>query len=77
MSCTTMRHRFEEEKQQGLTFTRGMEIFQDVDGSVAAHKNELEELRRSHASPEEIQHLQEHIADGESLLQEISSMRLH
>ncbi|KKM09537.1 hypothetical protein SY88_18185 [Clostridiales bacterium PH28_bin88] len=77
MSCTSMRHRFEEEKQRGLTFAKAMEIFQDVDGSVAAHKNELEELRRSNVNPGEIHHLQEHIADGESLLQEISSMRLH
>ncbi|GAW92494.1 hypothetical protein [Calderihabitans maritimus] len=77
MSCSSMRHRFKKEKQRGLTFKTAMEIFQNVEGSVAAHKNELKELRQSNANPEEIRHLQEHISDGERLLREISSMRLH
>ncbi|MEW6448015.1 MAG: hypothetical protein AB1426_08005 [Bacillota bacterium] len=77
MSCSAMRHKFEEEIKQGLTFERAIEFLSDVEGSVSAHRVELEELRRKNAPPEEIRHLEEHIADGEHLLSEIRKLRLH
>lgn len=77
MSCSSVRHRFEEEKRKGLTFERALEFYQDVEGSVSAHRVEIEELRRTNKDPEEIRHLEEHIAEGEKLLNEIKSLRLH
>ncbi len=77
MSCSTIKHRFEEERQKGLSFLQAMEFYKEAEGSVAAHKMEIEEIRRTNADPERIRHLQEHIADGERLLQEIKSLHLH
>ncbi|CEP66360.1 Uncharacterized [Moorella glycerini] len=77
MSCSSLRHRFEEERVRGISFQRAMDIYREVEGSVAAHKVELEELRRTNADPSRINHLQEHINDGEKLLQEIKSLHLH
>lgn len=77
MSCSAVRHKFEAEKERGLTFERALEFFNDVEGSISAHRVELEELHHKNAAPEEIQHLKEHIADGERLLSEIRKLRLH
>lgn len=77
MSCSSVRHRFEEERRGGLTFQRAMELYQDVDGSVAAHKTELDELMKANKDPHEIEHLRQHIAEGEKLLYEMRSMKLH
>lgn len=77
MSCSSVKHRFEEERKQGLTFQRAMELYQDVDGSVAAHRTELDELNRTNKDQHEIDHLRQHIAEGEKLLDEMKSMKLH
>ncbi len=77
MSCTTLRHRFDDERKKGLTFARALEIYQDVEGSVAAHRAEIEELIRGQTDPEQIRHLQEHITEGEQLIQEIHQLHLH
>lgn len=77
MSCSAMRHKFEEERKHGLTFARALAFYTDVEGSVSAHRVELEELRRKNAPPEEIRQLEEHIAAGEELLTEIRNLRLH
>lgn len=71
-----MRHKFQQEKDN-LNFAQAMEIYQDVKGSIATHKTELEELKESNAEQEEINHLKKHINEGEKLLQEINSMQLH
>jgi hypothetical protein len=76
MSCSALRHRFEQEKQGGITFERALEVFTDVEGSVSAHRVEMEELRRRGVASEQIRHLEAHIADGERLLDEIKSLRL-
>ncbi|MEW6173367.1 MAG: hypothetical protein AB1510_09935 [Bacillota bacterium] len=76
MSCSAMRHRFEEEKQKGITFKRALEVYNDVEGSVSAHRVELEELRRGGSASEEIRHLEAHIDDGERLLDEIRRLNL-
>ena len=78
MSCSSVKHRFEEERQKGaLTFERAMELYQEVQGSLAAHRLELEELCRGGADGGRIEHLQEHIRDGEGLLREMAELRLH
>ncbi|SMB98304.1 hypothetical protein SAMN00808754_2261 [Thermanaeromonas toyohensis ToBE] len=77
MSCSSIKRRFEEEIKEGLTFERAMEMYREVEGSLAAHRLELEELQQINADPSRIRHLQEHIRDGEKLLQEIRSLHLH
>ncbi|MEW5762225.1 MAG: hypothetical protein AB1776_03375 [Bacillota bacterium] len=76
MSCSSLKHRFEEEKQRGLSFRRAMEIYQEVQGSLAAHREELEELRRAGTDTARIGHLEQHIRDGEMLCNEIERLRL-
>ncbi|PKM79037.1 MAG: hypothetical protein CVU88_07875 [Firmicutes bacterium HGW-Firmicutes-13] len=77
MSCKSMHHRFEEEKRKGLDFEKAIEMYRDVEGSIRAHKIELQELQHAKQEPEEISHLQEHITEGEKLLQEIKTLRVH
>lgn len=77
MSCSSIKRRFEEEREKGLTFERAMEMYRELEGSLAAHRLELEELQHINADPSRISHLQEHIRDGEKLLQEIKSLHLH
>lgn len=75
MSCAAVRHRFEAEKNKGLTFARALEIYREVDGAVAAHRVELDELKKA-GNTAAAKHLEEHIAEGEKLLQEIKRMTL-
>lgn len=75
MSCSSMRHRFDEAKAKGLDFGTAMTIYHDVEGAVSSHKVELQELQIQKGDPAEIDHLREHISEGETLLQEIRGMR--
>ncbi len=75
MSCSAVRHRFENERKKGLTFAKALEIYRDVDGSVSAHRMELTELERK-GDHQAAEHLKQHIAEGEALINEIRQMRL-
>ena len=77
MSCGSLKHRFEEQMADGISFEKAMEIYQDAEGSVAAHRAEIADLQKGNASPHEINHLKEHISEGESLISQIKSMKLH
>lgn len=77
MSCGSVKHRFEEQMKDGIDFRKAMEIYQDVEGSIAAHRTELQELQKTNGSRHEIDHLNEHIREGESLLQKIKGMKLN
>lgn len=77
MSCSSLKHRFEEERKNGLTFERAMQIYHDVEGSIAAHKTELNELATTGKDREEIEHLRRHISEGEKLIAEIKSLHMH
>lgn len=77
MSCGSVKHRFEEQVKNGINFEKAMEFYQDVEGSVAAHRMELAELQKNKAPASDIDHLNGHIKEGESLLQKIKTMRLH
>lgn len=77
MSCGSLKHRFEEQMKNGISFETAMEIYQDAEGSIAAHRAELADLQNSNASPQDINHLKGHIAEGESLISQIKSMKLH
>lgn len=75
MSCHSLRQRYEKEKKEGaLNYEVISEIYQDLEGSVAAHKLEVEDLTKGKGDPQQIQHLQEHIAEGEGLLEEIQQL---
>ncbi|MFZ5595820.1 MAG: hypothetical protein ACOY31_02255 [Bacillota bacterium] len=77
MSCGSLKHRFEEQMKNGISFEKAMEIYQDAEGSIAAHRAELADLQKSNAPQQDINHLKGHIAEGESLLNQIKSMKLH
>jgi hypothetical protein len=77
MSCGSLKHRFDEQVKDGISFEQAMEIYQDVEGSLAAHRAELAELQNNTAKQHDIDHLNEHISEGEALLRQIKSMKLH
>lgn len=77
MSCGSLKHRFNQQLKSGISFAQAVEVFQDVEGSVAAHRAELADLQKNNASQKDIDHLKEHIMEGESLIQQIKSMQLH
>ena len=77
MSCGSVKHRFEEQMKNGINFEKAIEYYQDVEGSLAAHRLELAELQQKNGPASEIDHLNKHIREGESLLQRIKTMSLH
>ena len=77
MSCSSIKHQFEDLKDRNqLTFNRAVELYSDLQGSLDAHKMELEELQNK-GERNTIEHLQKHIKDGEQLLSQINSMTVH
>ncbi|MFZ5634097.1 MAG: hypothetical protein ACOY40_14740 [Bacillota bacterium] len=77
MSCSSLKHRFDEQMKAGISFEQAMEIYQDVEGSLAAHRAELADLQKNPARQHDIDHLKEHIGEGENLMRQIKSMKLH
>lgn len=77
MSCSSLKHRFDEQMKAGISFEQAMEIYQDVEGSLAAHRAELADLQNNPTQQHDIDHLREHIAEGETLLRQIKSIKLH
>ncbi len=77
MSCSSIKHQFDELKDQNqLKFNRAVQLYTDLQGSLDAHKMELQELQNK-GDPNTIEHLQKHIKDGEQLLSQINSMTVH
>jgi hypothetical protein len=76
MSCASVKHRFETAKKNGLRFNEAKELYLDVEGSVAAHQVELAELKQHNASSQEISKLEQHIQEGQQMLQAIEQMTL-
>lgn len=76
MSYASLRHRFKEEQRKSITFEKMVEIFHNVEGSVAAHRTEPDELKARGVDKTQIEHLQEHIREGEELLREIRGMHI-
>lgn len=76
MSCSSIKHRFDQLKTQGgVNFGEAYNLCSDLHGSIDAHKLELQELQKT-GDQNRINHLQQHIADGEQLLTQIKSMTL-
>lgn len=77
MSCSSIKHRFDQMKSQGnVSFQETMSLYADLEGSLHAHRMELEELKRN-GDQQRISHLNQHIQDGEQMLGEIQKMTLH
>ncbi len=76
MSCSSIKHRFDQLKnQQGVNFTEAVNLFNDLQGSLDAHNLELQELQKT-GDQNRINHLQQHISDGQQMLSEIKAMTL-
>lgn len=76
MSCSSIKHRFEQMKQQGgVSFNEAVNLYGDLKGSIDAHKLELQELQKQ-GDQNRINHLQQHISDGENMLSELQRMTL-
>jgi hypothetical protein len=76
MSCSSIKHRFDQLKNQGgVNFYEAMNLYNDLQGSIDAHKLELQELQKT-GDQNRISHLQQHIKDGEQMLSELKSMIL-
>lgn len=76
MSCSSIKHRFDQLKTQGgVSFNEAVSLFDDLKGSLDAHKLELQELQKS-GDQNRMSHLQQHINDGEQMLSELKSMTL-
>lgn len=76
MSCSSIKHRFDKLKNQGgVDFNEAVNLFEDLKGSLDAHKIELQELQQA-GDQNQIQHLQSHITDGEQMLSELQKMTL-
>jgi hypothetical protein len=77
MSCSSLKNRFDQLKAgDHLNFDAAMNLYNDLKGSIDAHRIELSELQKSE-NEEQIQQLKEHIHDGETMLNELKSMTLH
>lgn len=77
MSCSSIKHRFDQLKSQGgVNFHEAVNLYTDLQGSIDAHKLELQELQKT-GDQNRITHLQQHINDGEQMLAELKSMTLH
>ncbi|MDA8227572.1 MAG: hypothetical protein M0T74_07685 [Desulfitobacterium hafniense] len=76
MSCSSIKHRFDQLKANGgIDFNEAITLFNDLRGSLDAHRLELDELRRTNDN-EHIAHLQQHIKDGEKMLSDLQKMTL-
>lgn len=76
MSCSSIKHRFDQLKNQGgVNFNEAVNLFSDLQGSIDAHKLELQELEQT-GDQNRINHLQQHINDGEQMLSQLKSMTL-
>lgn len=76
MSCSSIKHRFDELKNQGnLNFGEAINLYNDLEGSLDAHRLEIQELQKT-GDQNRISHLQQHIRDGEQMLSQLTSMSL-
>ncbi|MDT3701049.1 MAG: hypothetical protein RO469_16715 [Thermincola sp.] len=76
MSCTSIRHRFDQLKDQGgVNFDEAVGLYDDLKGSLDAHKFELQEIQET-GDKDQMFQLQQHIVDGEAMLTELKNMTL-
>lgn len=74
MSCSSIRHRFDElMRQGGVNFEEANHLYNDLRGSLEAHRIEYEELLHS-GDQGRIEELRRHIATGEEMLNQLRSI---
>lgn len=74
MSCSSIKNRFEKLKGDGnLNFDEAIALYNDLQGSLDAHRLELMDLEAANET-DRIHHLEQHIKDGEEMLAEIHRM---
>ena len=74
MSCSSIKHRFDTLRGQGgVDFNEAVNLYNELKGSLDAHRMELQELQQS-GDQNQIQHLKGHIHDGEQMLSELQKM---
>lgn len=77
MSCSSIKHRFDQLKNQGgVSFSEAVNLYNDLQGSLDAHKMELAELQNT-GDQNQISHLQQHIQDGQQILSQLQTLKLH
>lgn len=76
MSCSSIKHRFDSLQASGsVNFNEAITLFNELKGSLDAHKLELAELKQT-GDKAQITHLQQHISDGETMLSSLQKMTL-
>lgn len=76
MSCSSIKNRFDKLSASGdLNFDEAVTLYNELKGSLEAHRLELEDLRQT-GNITSITHLQQHISDGESMLSSLQTMTL-
>lgn len=74
MSCSSIRQRFEHLVEQGgINFEDAITLYNDLRGSIEAHKIEFQELQQID-DPNRIEHLRQHIDAGEQMLNYLRSI---
>lgn len=71
MSCSGLRHKFEEEMKRGLDYRRTLEISQEVERSIEVQRRHLKELEAKGASRQEINEVTHCLNEDEDLLQKV------
>ncbi|SHH99052.1 hypothetical protein SAMN02745823_01810 [Sporobacter termitidis DSM 10068] len=77
MSCSSIKHRFDQlQASGGIDFNAAVSLYNELKGSLDAHRLELSELQQTGDSAQ-LSHLQQHIKDGEDMLSSLQKMSLH
>lgn len=76
MSCSSIKHRFDKlNANGGVNFNEAVTLYNELKGSLDAHRLELDELRQT-GNTASMTHLQQHISDGEIMLSSLQRMTL-
>ena len=74
MSCSSIRQRFQELMQQGgVNFEEATTLYNDLIGSLEAHRMEFQELEQA-GEEYRLEELRQHIANGEEMLSQLRSV---
>lgn len=76
MSCSSIKHRFDKlSANGGIHFDEAVTLYNELKGSLDAHRLEIDELRQT-GNTVNMTHLQQHISDGEAMLSSLQRMIL-
>ena len=76
MSCSSIKRRFDSlQANGGVDFNEAVALYDELKGSLEAHKIELSELKQKNDNAQ-VSQLQQHISDGEAMLSSLQKMTL-